>query len=366
MDTDALNRCEERLRELEDECTRLLAVLQQLPTGVILAEAGTGRVVATNTLADDLLARSREARKVFGAVPPHRRGNEAGEVARNGALGRALGGERTSGEDFELELDDGSRVPIDLSAAPVHGADGEVIGAVLTFQSQSERTRREHAAREFVSNAAHELRTPLAAITSAVDVLQAGAKEIPGERDLFLAHIERESRRLGHLTRALLILARAEIQEELPAPELVELRPLLNGVAAGLRPAGGVEVIVECDPGLAVLAHRDLIEQALLGIAANAARYTSEGSIRMSAHGGDAGAVAINVVDTGRGMSAVECDRAFERFYRGVRIGDGFGLGLAIAGKAVEVLGGRIELTSQPGAGTAVRIVLDPPSPVGE
>ena len=81
--------------------------------------------------------------------------------------------------------------------------------ALLVIDDLTEQERRELAEREFVSNAAHELRTPLTTIIGAVEVLQAGAKEDPVERDRFLAHIERESGRLARLARAMLTLARA-------------------------------------------------------------------------------------------------------------------------------------------------------------
>jgi PAS domain S-box-containing protein len=82
--------------------------------------------------------------------------------------------------------------------------------AIVVINDLSERERREQAAREFVANAAHELRTPVAGIAVAVDALQAGAKEEPARRDEFLGHIERESARLARLARSLLVLARTQ------------------------------------------------------------------------------------------------------------------------------------------------------------
>src|SRR5205814_9913795 len=115
----------------------------------------------------------------------------------------------------------------------------------------SERERRERAEREFVANAAHELRTPVAAIASAVEVLQAGAKDAPADRDLFLGHIEREAARLTRLARALLVLARAQARHEPPPLQLVELAPLLGQVAAAILPPGDVQVVVDCPLALA-------------------------------------------------------------------------------------------------------------------
>ena len=91
----------------------------------------------------------------------------------------------------------------------------------IVLDDLTEQERRELAEREFVTNAAHELRTPLTTIIGAVEVLQAGAKNDPVERDRFLAHIEREAERLARLARALLTLARAHAGQERPRVETV-------------------------------------------------------------------------------------------------------------------------------------------------
>jgi PAS domain S-box-containing protein len=229
--------------------------------------------------------------------------------------------------------------------------------AVLVLEDVTRRERRRRAESEFVSNAAHELQTPVAAIQSALEVLQAGAKDVASDRDLFLAHIERESERLARLARTLLQLARAETGEEPPTLILVELRPLLEEVAAELTPAPEVAVAVSCRPGVGVLADPDLVRQVVWNIASNAARHTSAGEVVLS--GRDLGRVTeIEVADTGSGMTQVEQERAFDRFYRAGRRSDGFGLGLAIARDAVRALSGTITLDSTLDVGTRVRIQL--------
>ena len=231
--------------------------------------------------------------------------------------------------------------------------------AILVLADVTERERRERSEREFVTNAAHELRTPLAAITSAVEVLQAGAKEVPGDRDRFLESIERQSARLGRLTHTLLTLARAQTQDEAPRLEPLELRPLLREIAATLEPQRGVEVAVECPPGLSVLADRELVEQALLNLAVNAAKHTERGRILLAAERLADRSAAIEVRDSGPGIAPADQERVWERFYRGRgRDADGFGLGLAIVRQAIRVVGGNVELESTPGEGTVVRVTL--------
>ena len=238
------------------------------------------------------------------------------------------------------------------------GAEGTA--AVLVVTDVTERERRERAQREFVANAAHELRTPLSVITGAVEVLQAGAKDVPEERDRFLGHIARESARLGRLARALLMLARAQTRAETLRLERVELRPLLEQVAARVRAQGDVAVRITCPRSLAVAAQPELAEQIVSNLVDNASKLTEHGRILLRARSAPGGRVAIEVSDTGPGIDPADQEAVFERFSRGSdrRDREGFGLGLAIVRQAVRALGGRVELESSPGAGTTVRVVL--------
>ncbi|HVM69543.1 MAG TPA: ATP-binding protein [Gaiellaceae bacterium] len=243
-----------------------------------------------------------------------------------------------------------------LRVSGVPAAGGET--ALLIVADTTERERAERAQREFVTNAAHELRTPIAGIVTSVEMLQTGAKDDPAARDQFLAHIEREAARLTRLTRALLVLARAEARQEEPRAAPVEVEPLLRRIAESFEPLPGVALEVECEPGLEVHTDADLLEQALGAVVQNARKYTDAGAIvlRGTRSGGVA---AVEVEDTGRGVPEAEQARIFERFYRGIDDdGGGFGLGLAIAAQAVRVLGGRIDVKSTSGAGTTVRVVL--------
>ena len=246
----------------------------------------------------------------------------------------------------------------DLVGIPV-GDVGE--SAVLVVRDVSEQERRERAEREFVTNAAHELRTPLAAISSAVEVLQSGAKEIPADRDRFLDHIEREAARLSRLARALLVLARAQTNQEQPRREPVLLRPILDDVSAGLQVAADVSVEVVCPPDIAALSDPDLVEQTVVNLAANAAKHTQHGSIVLAAREGHGRRVVIEIRDSGSGIPSRERERVFDRFFRGdggEGEGEGFGLGLAIVRQSVRALGGKVSVRSGAEPGTTVEVML--------
>ena len=344
--------------ELESDLTLLRAVIGQIRDGVAIFEPETFRIVVANGEAMRILG----TRDVPGASLSDLGAWEAlhaGVSTRPDEhlpVGRALRGEALTARG-QLVRPDGSRVALELRTGPIHDAAGRVVGAVAVLADLTEREQLHHAEREFVTNAAHELRTPLAAISSAVEVLRAGAKDVPEERDHFLEHIDRECARLARLTTALLSLARAQGGVEKPRVDLVELCPLLEQLASSARPADGVAVEAYCPVDLLAVANPDLLEQALANLVSNAARHTREGSIALGARPDGEQRVAVEIRDTGSGMTDEERVRVTERFYRGTD-GDGFGLGLAIAADAVRAVGGELELESEVGRGTVARVTL--------
>jgi two-component system, OmpR family, phosphate regulon sensor histidine kinase PhoR len=229
--------------------------------------------------------------------------------------------------------------------------------AIVIVDDVTERERARQSEREFVENAAHELRTPLAAIVSVMDVLDSGAKDIPETRDRFLKHIRVQSERLSRLATSLLVLARLQTGVEQPRLTVVPVLPLLEEIAGRLDPAEGVEVSVRGSELTGALADRDLLHRAVANVAENSAKHTKTGEIVLEAVANGT-TIQIEIRDTGPGMSEEEQERAFHRFYRSSNGTDGFGLGLAIAEEAVLGLGGTIELESEAGSGTRVCVVV--------
>lgn len=346
---ETIDRMRMRLREtfgrLESERDRLRRLLERLHDGVIAVDDDL-RVEFSNTAARRLLR-----------SPLLADGDELPEPWHEASLRELAAGlfEPGSGVVQETISTNAGGVYTVVGIPP----RGRAKTAVLVLTDVSARERRERAEREFVTNAAHELRSPLATITGAIQVLQAGAKDEPEERDRFLAHIEREAARLGRLTHSLLVLARAQTREEAPNLAPVELKPLLETIAADVRPPADVAIAVSCPPGLQVMAERDLVEQAVSNLAANALQNTERGRIEIAARPLSSGSVVLEVTDTGHGIAPERQERIFDRFYRA----DGrdprrFGLGLAIVRQAVSALGGRLEVESALGTGTTVRITL--------
>ena len=265
-------------------------------------------------------------------------------------IARMLAGETFADERFTVRAE-GEELVVAISGSPIHDGGGVLVGAAVLLHDAAVLERRARAERDFVTNAAHELQTPIAAITSAIEVLQRGAKERRAERDRFLTHIERATERLTRLTKALLILARAQTGDE-PRAEIIPVEPLLRSIAQASRREEAIDVA--CEPELAVIANRPLLEQVIANLGENALKHAS-GRVVLSAEGAD-GRVAIQVSDSGPGIDPSERALVFERFYRGERTG-GFGLGLAIVREAADALHGKLELDSGP-TGTRVSLTL--------
>jgi two-component system, OmpR family, phosphate regulon sensor histidine kinase PhoR len=353
LNAELAGRVAERTAALERQQALLGAVLEQNPLGLAIVDESEQVVLANS-----------EARRMFGdpGAPSRVPGYKLDGSAYDGdwpVLRSLRSGEVVIGERARIPRADGGHVIVEINSGPIHDGAGRTVAAVSVFRDLTRAEQREQIEREFVSNAAHELRTPLAAIVSAVEVLQAGAKDDPTERERFLAHIERQCRRLERLTKALLTLARVQTQDEPPRLEIVELCPLFQEVAESLHPAPRVSVEVQCGEEVAVFATRVLLEEAVLNLAVNAMKYTLRGAITLAAAETDSGFVSVEVRDTGRGMTAADRKRAVERFYRGDDdASGGFGLGLAIVAAAAEAMGSELEIESAPRKGTTVRLRL--------
>ncbi len=237
--------------------------------------------------------------------------------------------------------------------------------ALLVVRDRTEELRRDQAEREFVSNAAHELRNPIAGMSGAIEVLRSGAKEDPEARDHFLDRLAIDVDRVSRLTKALLTLARMEAIGEGEA-EVVTVDLAVDEAVATLETPDGITLETTIAPDLVANADPVLLRQVLIGLLTNAFKHTAApGAVTLRAQAEGTEKVVIEVEDTGTGIRAEEQDRVFDRFYRGSGSleREGFGLGLAIAKRMVDVMGGEISVASEPGSGSTFTIKLRAAAP---
>jgi signal transduction histidine kinase len=220
---------------------------------------------------------------------------------------------------------------------------------------------------EFVSSVSHELRTPLTSIAGYLEMLRDGdAGQLSAEQQDMLEIISRNAARLQSLIEDLLVIGRIESG----AVELEQVRVDMGAVLADLPAAmaplaqsAGLRLDVRpVPPGAEVIGDPAKLEQVVLNVTSNAVKFTpAGGSVTVEVTTGP-DTVSVVVTDTGIGIPADERARLFGRFFRAsnatARATQGAGLGLSIAQGIVRAHNGEIEVESQEGRGTTVRLRL--------
>jgi two-component system phosphate regulon sensor histidine kinase PhoR len=241
--------------------------------------------------------------------------------------------------------------------------DGKGIDAILIeIQDVSEIEDLRHIADEFLTNASHEIKTPLTAIKGFVETLKEEGLENKEEALKFIGIVDEQVTRLEETLNGILLLSRlkrrANDLEDLL--EEVDLRELIMDVLEDRQPFArekGVDLKLEGEGRLLVEFIPGLMRQALLNLLDNAIKFSPPGVLVEVGYSMGEG-ISIWVKDQGPGIGAEERERIFDRFYKGrsKEAQKGTGLGLAIAKAIVELHGGRIELKSQEGKGSTFTI----------
>lgn len=240
--------------------------------------------------------------------------------------------------------------------------EGRTAGTVLLVFDVTERAFAERNRREFTANVSHELKTPLQGIIGSAELLENGMvkqEDVPR----FVGHIRAEAQRLVTLIGDIIRLSQLDEGEPMPA-EPVELLAVAREAAENLRSAAktrNVTVEVTGTPAT-VSGVRRLLYEIVLNLCDNAIKYNTEGGRVEVEVAQDGGTAAVTVRDTGIGIPPEHQSRVFERFYRvdksHSKASGGTGLGLSIVKHAVQYHHGVIQLKSEVGKGTEIRVTF--------
>jgi two-component system phosphate regulon sensor histidine kinase PhoR len=355
-------RLRDRLDELTEERDRAGQILDALDDGVLLLD-GAGRLLVANPAArswfglPDALRPGLPAKRVLGAP-------KVSELAEQAAqAGAPVAGTLT------LVFPEPRTLAMRAFPLADRGPTGRI---VVTMTDITQRRRLEVLRRDFVANASHELKTPVAAVRALAETLLTALPDDPEAGRRFADRIARETERLDVLARDLLDLSRVERGTlDVEPVDLVGLVKEVVGGYADRAEERRIGLDTELQPGVAVRGDRAQLGLLLSNLIDNALRYTAPRGrvcVRLDAAEGRA---ILQVADNGEGIPAGELPRIFERFYRvdkaRTRQTGGTGLGLAIVRHVAEVHGGTVGVDSELAQGSTFTVTLPvagpPPMP---
>jgi two-component system phosphate regulon sensor histidine kinase PhoR len=372
----AAAQAEAQLADLRHQRAELRVLVDTLPDPVVLI--GPDRRVRLI---------NRPAVALFGVDPERAVGQMVAvvvpEVAVLTLLDAAIGdraplaagvAEHTERRQFNL-VREGHRLTYDAVAVRTEGG-----GVVLVLRDVSALTSTLQMKTDFVANAGHELRTPIAAIKIAFETLGEVYREDPSQADRCIRIIDGHMKRLEEMLGDLMDLSRVESEELKPHLQEIDASDLFSLVRASLGASArqkGVELRFGGEVGRAdgapvrLYTDQRLLNLVMKNLVENSIKFTPTGGtvtvsigLRPANDSADGPAEAvISVSDTGIGIPPEHLDRVFERFYqvdaaRSGSAGRGTGLGLAIVKHAVAALGGTVRIESAPGKGTTVTCVF--------
>jgi two-component system phosphate regulon sensor histidine kinase PhoR len=266
------------------------------------------------------------------------------------------------------------RVPVErhMAATVSWLAPGKRTGALilLFLLDLTEQHRLDQLRADFIANASHEIKTPLASLLGFIETLQGAARNDEAARDRFLAIMAKQGERMARLIDNLMSLSRVEMQAHLKPRDTVIIGELVSQACDALEPmAAEANIQVEVRSGVdgaEVPGDRDELMQVFINLLHNAIKYGKPGGqVRVSlqrVRNGAAPAIEIAIEDDGPGIPRQHLPRLTERFYRvpgqtALEKG-GTGLGLAIVKHVVNRHRGELRIVSEEGVGSRFTVVL--------
>ncbi|WP_298404767.1 ATP-binding protein [uncultured Chloroflexus sp.] len=361
------------------ERRRMHTVVESLAEGVLLCDR-YGRLTLANQAAHELLEQANLSFEMPLATIPNLydlRDLDGSPLTPDDLpLTRALRGETFYDYRLMRQYSDGRERYFSFTGAPAVNENGEVEGAVITFRDITANQKVQRAKDEFLAVAAHELRSPLAAVRSYADLLLRREQQREGDpRDIHgLTILTQQVAHMLRLVDNLLDVSRLDSGQLDLQYQQVNVVMLAQQVIDQQRPsAGNRELLLETEtPELIVSCDAVRIRQVLTNLLNNAIKYSppdSVISVRLR-HAllptNNTPAVLISVSDQGPGIPVSEHERVFQRYYRTPgRRGEGLGLGLYLSREIVQLHGGQIWIESREGQGSTFMVLL-PIEQVGE
>ena len=338
------------------ERRELHAILGGMVEGVIAVDADE-RIVLMNDAAG----------RIVDMRPEEAAGRPLGEVLQLPQVPATLADAIATGEAVAADLDlerDGGVQAIRLHASPLAGDPGAHGGIVLVLEDVTDRRRSDAVRRDFIANASHELKTPVAVIRGLIETILEDPEMEASTRRGFLERVLRQSDRLGGVVAEMLSLSRLESDGFRLDAAPHDIRDPLGEALDDAAPlAAGSRVTLDVkmpDEPLLVRGPSAAVRRIAGNLIDNAIKYSEpEASVLVRAYRiGDK--VELAVTDHGAGIPLDKQARVFERFYRvdegRAREVGGSGLGLAIVKHLVQSMGGEVEIDSRPGAGSTFRV----------
>jgi two-component system phosphate regulon sensor histidine kinase PhoR len=362
---DELGSLARSLRTMAEHFRRMMALLKQESSRreAILASMVEGVLAVDHdfriTFYNEAFARA------FHARVPAPEGTSMLHVVRDpglrGLLSRVIQSGAPASERMSLINAEG-RI-FEVQSAPLR--DGVSVGALATFHDITELERLEKVRKDFVANISHELRTPLAAIHGYAETLLEGALEDPANNRKFLEIIAAHSNRISNLAADLLTLSEIEAERTPPPAERVSAIELVENALHMVETQARerhVHAFLGAADDVYIAGQRGRLERAVSNLLVNGINYNQAGGeVRVDVRRVD-DTTRISVSDTGIGISSLDLQRIFERFYRvdkaRSRQTGGTGLGLAIVKNTVERTGGSITVDSKLGKGSVFTLVF--------
>jgi two-component system, OmpR family, phosphate regulon sensor histidine kinase PhoR len=360
----AANEIEARTAGLDQDRQQLLVMLGAMAEAVIAVDLRR-RLLFANASANRLFA--LDTTSVGRLVPELIRSpqvQDAVEATLRLAVPAAYEGELTlPGRDPSLR---GNNRFLSVRGNPLPGQPST--GAVFVFHDVTELRRLERMRQDFVANASHELKTPLASIKAYTETLMDWALYDETVNARFLKRIDEQAERLNQLILDLLSLARLESGQEIFEHAPLCLVPVLESCVESHRDRAQTKNLnLVFDPGglddeTMVLADEEAIRQIVDNLVDNAIKYTPEGGTVSVVCHSDRNSATIEVADTGIGIPRSDLPRIFERFYRVDKARSrelgGTGLGLSIVKHLMQSIGGQIDVASRVGSGSTFTVHL--------